>query len=103
HHAGAGACRDRSCGAGGAVDDGHLAEKLAFAEGHDDGLAAAADPRNLDVAVEHHKQLATARALLENNVTDAVFVDTFFDGHGVSRLFGTCLFPTAHSAASRSC
>ena len=71
---------------GGAVDDGHLAEELALAERHDDGLACAVDLGDLDLAVEHDKQLASGRAFLENDVTNAKFVDAFLDGHGVPRL-----------------
>src|SRR5689334_15499144 len=86
HHAGADRGRDRGGRARRAVDDRHLAEELALAERHDDGLAATIDLGDLDFAVEHDKELPARRAFLENDITNAVFVDALLDGHGVSRL-----------------
>src|SRR5262249_3093957 len=82
HDAGVRGGGDRGGRAGGAVDDGHLAEELALAERHDDGLVRAADLGDVDLAVEHDIEVAPGRAFLEDDVADAVFVDAFLDGHG---------------------
>src|SRR3569832_1476717 len=55
HHAGIRRGCYRARGAGGAVDHGHLAEELAFAEADDDGLAVAVDLRDIDLAVENNE------------------------------------------------
>src|SRR5258707_2035601 len=87
HHAGIWRGSDRRRRPGRAVDHGHLAEELALAERHDDGLAGAGDLGDLDLAVEHHEQFATGRAFLKNDVIDSKLVDAFLDGHGVPPAF----------------
>ncbi len=84
HHPGVRRGRNRGGRARRAVDDGHLAEEFALAQRHDDGLAGAVELGDLDLAVEHHEQLAPGRAFLENDVIHIEFVDAFFDGHGVA-------------------
>jgi hypothetical protein len=49
-------------------------------------LAGATELGDLDLAIQHHEQLASGRAFLENDLIHVEFVDAFLDGHGAPGL-----------------
>jgi hypothetical protein len=58
HHPGVWDRGNRGRRARGAVDHGHFAEELAFAQRHNDGLGGAVHLGDLDLSFEHHEQFA---------------------------------------------
>jgi hypothetical protein len=60
---------------------------LTPAQRHDDGLGGAVHLGDLDLAVQHHEQLAPGRAFLKNDVIDIKLIDAFLDRHGAPSAF----------------